>query len=470
MNDTNRDPTSEPWQLNAVEQVSLVSSGRLTCRQLVESHVGRIRALNNQLGAVTVMLEETALAAADKADRASCRGALHGLPFTVKEDIDCLGSPTTHGVPALRDAFPYEDAPIVARLRAAGAIPIGRTNLSEMGLRLCTTNPLHGRTFSPYDRRLTVGGSSGGDAVAVVTGMTPVGIGGDLGGSLRVPAACCGCAALKPTSGLIPHAYSLEPRDNGLAMQLMFSVGLLTRSAQDLGLLLPNVAGRDLRDPRSVNVPLQGQYQQELTAAIVTSIPGITIESGATNAVRRAGALLKSAGWQVEEATPPEVPKVAEVFATLLAAELEAMAHRAQPILSDAVLSHVQRLCGSSAAHRLHYPTLHAERSRLIRVWSGFFSEYSVVVGPNLVRPIWQIDSDLDADTGIALIDEATRFLAPGNALGIPSLTLPTGVVNGRPRGVVIYADLWREDTCVKAAMAIEAGLAVNRPIAPQWS
>jgi amidase len=132
----------EPWQLSATDQVSLLTNGQITCRELVESHLARIQSLNPQLGAVTVALEETALAAADKADRTDLRGPLHGLPFTVKEDIDCFGSPTTHGVPALRDALPYEDAPIVARLRAAGAIPIARTNLSEMGLRLCTVNPL----------------------------------------------------------------------------------------------------------------------------------------------------------------------------------------------------------------------------------------------------------------------------------------------------------------------------------------
>jgi amidase len=219
-----------------------------------------------------------------------------------------------------------------------------------------------------------------------------------------------------------------------------------------------------------VNVPLQDQHPQELTAALVTSIPGLSLDDGLRNAVIKAGKLLRAAGWHVEEATPPEIPKVGEVFAALLAPELEAMVRRAQPILSDELILHVQRLFESVVARKLPSLNLHAERSRLIREWSGFFSEYSVVVGPNLARPIWQTDSDLDARTGIAFIDEATRFLAPGNALGIPSLTLPTGLVNQRPQGIVIYADLWREDTCVNAAMAIESGLAVNRPIAPRWS
>jgi amidase len=196
---------TKPWMLDATGQVSLVASRQVSCRELVEAQLAQIERLNPVLGAATVILHESALMSADAADRRGVGGPLRGLPFTVKEDIDCLGSATTHGVPSLRNALPYLDAPIVARLKAAGAIPIARTNLSEMGLRLCTINPLHGRTLSPYDRRLTVGGSSGGDAVAVCTGMSPVGIGGDLGGSLRVPAACCGCVSLKPTTGRVAH-------------------------------------------------------------------------------------------------------------------------------------------------------------------------------------------------------------------------------------------------------------------------
>ncbi len=460
---------SKLWQLNACQQVSLVSSGQVTCRELIEAHLARIAEVNPVIGAITFALNESALAAADQADRADSRGPLLGLPFTIKEDIDCFGSPTTHGVPALRNALPYVDAPIVARMKAAGAIPIGRSNLSEMGLRLCTSNPLHGRTLNPYDRRLTVGGSSGGDAAAVATGMTPVGIGGDLGGSLRVPAACCGCVAIKPTTGRVAYASSLVPRDHGLAMQLMFSAGPIVRSVRDLRLLLPIVSGRDIRDPRSVDVPLEFPLPEEPVAAIITSIPGLTLDASLVEAVRQAGKLLEAAGWQVEEAAPPEINRVNEVFGNLLASDFEVLAHQIHPIISDALFEHLMRLCRASSARGLSHAKLHSERVRLIREWSGFFAAYPIIVGPNLTHPIWPIDADLNPDTGITLIEQATQFITIGNALGIPSLALPMGVAESRPRSVLIYADLWREDLCMHAAEAIESGMTGTQPIDPYW-
>lgn len=462
-------PGSELWRFDASQQVALALSKQVSCRNLVEAHLARIDEINPALGAITRSLKEPALAAADRADGASTRGPLHGLPFTIKEDIDCLGSPTTRGVPALRNALPYADAPMVARMKAAGAIPIGRANLSEMGLRLCTANPLHGRTLNPYDRRLTVGGSSGGDAVAVATGMTPVGLGGDLGGSLRVPAACCGCVTIKPTTGRIAHASSLQPRDHGLAIQLMFAPGPLVRSVKDLQLLLPVVAGRDARDPRSVDAPLTFPQPEELVAALVTSIPGLPLDPSSVDAVREAGMLLESAGWHIEEACPPELPLVNEVFGNLLAADVEVLARQLEPVISDALFEHLMRLCRASSARGLSYARLHSERARLIREWSGFFSAYPVVVGPNLTRPIWPIDADLDPETGIALIEQGTQFIAPGNALGIPSLALPMGTAERRPQSILLYADLWREDLCLLAAEAIEIRRPNPAPIDPYW-
>jgi amidase len=204
--------------MTASELAALIRSGDVSSREVVEAHLARIDGVNSDVNAVTVVLREPALAAADAADaalkaRAAGRtdtgngpGPLHGVPFTVKENIDCVGSATTQGVPALRDSMPYRDAPAVGRMKAAGAIPIGRTNLPEFALRLDTDNPLRGRTFNPWNAALTPGGSSGGDAAAVATGMTALGLGNDLGGSLRNPAYCCGVAALKPTAGRIPSA------------------------------------------------------------------------------------------------------------------------------------------------------------------------------------------------------------------------------------------------------------------------
>jgi amidase len=441
----------------AVELAQLTRRREVSCREVIQAHLTRIEEQNPRLGAVTVVLRDSALALADVRDRSQERGPLHGVPFTVKEDLDCFGSATTHGLPALRDALPYEDAPAVARLKAAGAIPIARTNTSELGLRLCTSNPLHGRTLNPYGRRWTAGGSSGGDAVAVATGMTPLGLGSDLGGSLRVPAHCCGVATLKPTTGRVAHASSLPPQDHGMAGQAMLAVGPLARSVADLRVAIEVLAGRDRRDPRSVDVPLVGPAPPERRAALASRVPGCSLEPGASAAIARAGQVLRAAGWVVEEALPPEIDRVNEVFAQLLALDLEVIRLQLEPFLSEALAAHLQRLCRWARPEQTSNLRLHSERSRLMRAWSAFFAEYPVVIGPNWGRAIWPADADLDPSSGIELLVQTTRFITPGNVLGIPSLALPMGLAGGLPTSVSIYADLWREDLCLEAAALIES-------------
>ncbi len=444
------------FQCTAVELAQLTRCREVSCREVVEAHLARVEEHNGRLGAVTIALRDSALALADQRDRSREPGPLEGVPFTVKEDLDCLGTATTHGLPALRDALPYEDAPAVARLKAAGAIPIARTNTSELGLRLCTANPLRGRTLNPYGRQWTAGGSSGGDAVAVATGMTALGLGSDLGGSLRVPAHCAGVATLKPTTGRIAHASSLPPRDHGMAGQAMLALGPLARSVADLRVALEVLAGRDPRDPRSVHVPLRGPAPSERRAALVTRVPGCTLEPAALLAIERAGQAMRAAGWIVEEAAPPEIARVNEVFAQLLATDLEVIRRELEPFLSDELSGHLQRLCRWAKPLESSSLRLHSERSRLSRAWSAFFSEYPIVIGPSWGRAIWRVDADLDPASGVALLAETTRFITPGNVLGLPSLALPMGLAEGLPTSVLIYADLWREDLCLAAAAVIE--------------
>lgn len=449
-------------ELSATALAALVRRREVSCREVVRAHLARLEAVNPQVNAATVVLADSALALADAADRRGPRGPLCGVPFTVKENLDCLGSATTHGVPALRDELPYLDAPIVARLKAAGAIPIARTNQSEMGLRLCTDNPLRGRTLNPWARALTAGGSSGGDAVAVATGMAPIGLGNDLGGSLRIPAACAGVATLKPTTGRIPHAASLEPQDHGAAGQLMLAPGPITRSVADLRACLAVMAGRDPRDPRSVDAPLEGP--EERRAALIVDLPGVPAATVA--AIRRAGDALAAAGWEIEEAEAPELGRCAEIWGRLIATDFAVVMPMIAPIVSPALVAHLRRVCGAYDHREVSNHWIHVERSRLGRAWSGFLAEYPIVVGPTWGNAIWPIDADLDPATGIARLEATVRFTTPGNLLGLPALALPMGVDEGLPTSVQIYADLWREDLCLAAAAIIET--AMPTPIDPR--
>lgn len=445
-----------------------IRAGRVTSRAVIEAHLERIAAINPASNAVTVVFAEEALAAADRADRGPPMGPLHGVPFTIKENLDCVGSPTTHGVWALRTALPYVDAPIVARMKAAGAIPIGRANQSEMGLRLCTDNPLRGRTRNPWRAELTIGGSSGGDAAAVATGMTPLGLGNDMGGSLRVPAGCAGVAGLKPTQGRVPHASSLPPHDYGFTGQAMLSHGPLARSVADLELCLSIIAGRDVRDPGSVDAPRAGPPMDAPRAAIVTALPNQPLPSSAVAAIERAGALLEAAGWAVDEAAPPQIERIGELWTRLIATDYLTLLPQMAPMLTPALAAHLDRICRSARLEETSNHRLHTERARLSRAWSGFFAEYPVVVGPNWGRPIWPIDADLDPIGGLDRLHDTVRFTLPANALGLPALALPMGVVDGLPTGVQIYADRWREDLCLEAGAIIEAGVEMPTPIEPR--
>jgi amidase len=465
------------WEHPATELAVLIAAREVSSREVVVAHLGRIDEVNDEVNAITLVAPDEALAAADAADRATAAardgergaalGSFHGVPITVKENIDCVGTPTTHGIPALRDALPWRDAPVVSRMKAAGAIVLGRTNLSEYGLRLDTANPLRGRTYNPWNRALTAGGSSGGDGVALATGMTPFGLGNDLGGSVRNPAYCCGVAALKPTLGRIPRGGSLPPLDFGFALQAMAVEGPMARSVADLRLGLSALAGRDVRDPRSVDAPLSGPEPAVRRAALVLSIPGLELPPATVAAVQRAGQLLARAGWEVELAEPPELDRVHETWIRLLLVDFVELVPSMRMLVSAPLYRHLLDLCALGEGADMPNSELHAARSSLTRLWSEFFVRYPVVIGPTWTCLPWPCDADLRPEAGIQLTLATTRFILPANVLGLPALALPTGVADGLPTGVQIYADLWREDLCLEAAEIVEAGVEMPTPIDP---
>ncbi|HEX6031924.1 MAG TPA: amidase family protein, partial [Tepidiformaceae bacterium] len=231
---------TELWRLGAADLATLIRTKEVKSREVVSAHLDRIAAVNPKVNAVTVVLADAALAAADAADRAVAAGsevgALHGVPMTVKENIDVAGSATTQGIVAMAEAVPPMDAPHIAQLKAAGAIPMARTNLPDFGLRWHTDNALRGATKNPWDASRTPGGSSGGEAVALATGMTPLGMGNDYGGSLRWPSQCAGTAALKPTLGRVAQASALAPEEATITLQMFAVEGPMARHVRDLRL------------------------------------------------------------------------------------------------------------------------------------------------------------------------------------------------------------------------------------------
>ena len=453
---------------SASELAELIRSKEASSKEVVEAHFNRIKEVNPDINAITLTLEESALKLADEADSAGeeeRKRPFHGVPFTIKENIDFMGTPTTNGIPLLAESMPPRNAPIVDRMLGAGAIPIGRTNLPEMGMRLDTDNPLRGRTFNPWNKALTPGGSSGGEAASIATGMSPFGLGNDIGGSLRNPAYCCGIASLNPSIGRIPFVNSIEGFiDMGISGAFL-SDGPMARSVEDLRTGLSIMAGRHIDDPQSVNTPLSGPIPEKPKAALVKEIANFNLPDATKREIDKAGAILSNSGWSIEEVEAPEVERVYEIWGTVLnSGMLDAMP---EEVFKPETAAYLHRFAEPFLSNDLNLDQALIERRRLRRLWSAFLTDYQVCIGPTWANLPWPIDTDLDPEKGIDTLRQSFSFIAPGNCLGLPSVALPMGVDNGIPTGVQIYSELYREDLCLLAAELIQKEAPCPTPIDP---
>ena len=452
---------------SATKLAELIRDGEVSSKDVVEAHFDRIDEVNPEINAITLTLRDSALEQASRADGASDeerQRSLHGVPFTIKENIDLVGTPTTQGLAAQAEAMPERNAPIVDRMLAAGAIPIGRTNLPEMGCRLDTDNPLRGRTFNPWDKGITPGGSSGGEAAALATGMTPFGLGNDIGGSLRNPAYCCGIAALKPSIGRVPCVFSIDPVDMGISGAFLTD-GPMARSINDLRVGLSVLAGRHIDDPQSVDVPLEGIIPESPKAALVTEMKGYQIPSAIKSEIERAGSVLKDNGWIVDEVEAPELDRVYEVWGKILMGS--SVLDGVEEIVKPETAAYLKRIQTVYDVQSLTLDDALIERRRLRRLWSAFLTDYTVAIGPTWATLPWPIDSDLDPEKGVGVVRDSWPFIAPGNVLGVPSVALPTGVSDGLPTGIQVYSELYREDLCLWASEIIESESQCPTPIDP---
>jgi amidase len=465
---------SELWRRSAAELAGAIARREVTSRAVVESHLDRIAAVNAAVNAIPAVLADTALAGADEADHAVARGEplgpLHGVPFTVKANIDLLGSPTTNGVPALAHHMPTQDHPTVERMKAAGAIPLARTNLPDMGLRVHTDSALYGLTRNPWEPGRTAGGSSGGEAAALATGMSPIGLGNDIGGSLRSPAFCCGIASLKPSLGRIPHASSLEPRSGMLVEQMMAVHGPMARTVADLRVALGVLAGPHARDPWSFPAPLIGAPPDApIRVALVAHPAGGTTAATIRDGVRAAGAALTAAGYAVEEVSPPMLEAAVATWGRWIAWEFGTMHAELAAVMSADALGFFDAF--SALFDSPGYADgvkLMRTRHAIGRAWSEFFATYPLIVGPTWCEPQFVHGYDVAGPGSAAAIVNLMRFVTPMNLLGLPVVCVPTGVPTGLPVGVQVVADRFREDLCLTAAAAIEQRLGMLTPIDPK--
>ena len=463
---------SELWRRSACELAASIRSGQVSSREVLEAHLARIEAVNPIVNAITEVLVAEARAAADAADAALARsetlGPLHGVPVTVKVNVDVTGAATTAGMPVFANDRPTVDAPVVQRLRAAGAIPFARTNMPDLGLRWHTASALHGVTRNPWDAHRTPGGSSGGEGAAIATGMSPLGIGNDIGGSVRWPSQCCGTAALRPTQGRIPHYDSTVPIEVPLAFRLMLTDGPMAREVGDLAVALRVMAGADPRDPWSVT-PADTRATAPLRVAVTTDPGGLGCDRTIAAGVRRAADLLAAAGCRIEEVDPPAVVEAHELWGTLLAAETRTMVLPfARTLLAPDALTVVEHLlAGFPEVDLGGYMEALARRTRVARDWAIFLDSFDVVLGPVACAPPFAPDADLTAE-GMAAIMQSMRLVTACNLLGVPAAVVPVGIADGLPQAVQLIATRHREDRCLAAAEIVERGTPRIVPIDPR--
>ena len=452
------------WRLSAIDIATLVRRREVSVREVIEAHLRRIDAVNPAVNAVVVRLDEQALTAADAADRRVAGGGelpvLHGVPFTIKECIDLQGTPTTNGWKMQANNYPAQDAPDVERLKAAGAIPIGHTNLATFTVRWHCESELWGHTVNPWDATRTPGASSVGDAAAVATGMTPLGLGGDGLGSLRWPAQCCGVAALKGTYGRIPAAGDMQ-----IGAQLMVVEVPLARRVADLRTAFEVMAGATWRDPRTVPVPLRGpQLPTPVHVAVVLDPVGGGIARQVQDGVRKAAAVLADAGYAVEEIEPFGVDEALQAVLSMYnTPEFRALLPLLESFEPPTRQFLTQFYDAAGDPDPVTTLTSFITRHSPLRQWGEFQEIYPLIVAPIGTDIPFTVGADLGG-TAVAKGIHDLRMAIGINALGLPAV----GVTGRLPQAIQITGPRYREDLCLDAAEAVEDALGVITPIDPR--
>lgn len=436
-----------------------IRAGRLSSAEAVDACLARIAEVNPVLNAVVRLApgarEEAARADADlRAGRV--RGPLHGVPFTIKDSLDTAGVVTTAGTVGWSDRVPDQDATVVRRLRAAGAILLGKTNTPEFTWSDETDNLVYGRTNNPYDPERTPGGSSGGAAAIVAAGGSPFDIGSDTGDSIRQPAHACGIAGLKPTSGRVPRTGH-TPSYRGL-LEGLTQLGPMARRVADLALVLPIIAGPDGEDPHVAPVALGDPAQVEIYRLRVTYFTdnGIRTPTPETvEAVTRAAAALSDAGARLSEEVPPRIGEAVELYQGLIDADGKAWLRRliAGAGTSDRG-SFVDRPDWPEDLPALSGDELTAlvegvddVRAAMLRWMAGV----DLIVCPAMPQPAVRHGESKAPWFG-------DTYSEVHNVTGWPAVVVRAGTSpEGLPIGVQLVAAPWREDVALAAALAVEA-------------
>ncbi len=454
----------ELCELEITAVAPLLRDKELSPVELTEAYLARIERLDPTLNAYIRVLPEAALAAARQAEEDirldGWRGPLHGVPVGIKDLFDLAGVPTTMGTIVLRDNVPEVDATVVSRLKAAGAVILGKQNLHEFAFGITSENPHYGAVHNPWNLDRVPGGSSGGTAAAVAAGLCAAGLGSDTGASIRAPASFCGSVGLKPTYGRVSCAGALP-----LAWS-MDHPGPLARSVADCAVMLQAIAGHDQRDPASSTEPVP-DFSARLASGVTGLRLGIPreyffeiVEPDVDRLVRAGISTLEQLGARVEEVSLPHVRDAQIAGNVIMSSEAAAWHHdwlRERPHEYGGDV--LQRIRGGLLVRAIEY--LHSQQMRTLiqQDFAHAFTRVDVVVGPTvpIVAPPIGRTFEPGGPLNLAPRSIANRTTVPCNLTGMPAISVPCGFSDGLPVGLQIMGAAFAEPLVLQVAAAYES-------------
>ena len=448
------------WRLSAAEMASLIRSKKVSAKEAATAALARLDAVNPKINAVVDHRPEDVLAQASAVDAAIGRGEdagpLGGVPVTVKVNIDQEGFATTNGLKLQRDVIAKSNNPVIDNLRKSGAVILGRTNCPAFSYRWFTSNLIHGDTKNPRDPGITPGGSSGGAGAAVAAGIGHIAHGTDIAGSIRYPAYACGVHGLRPTMGRIA-AFNAALPERPIGPQISAVSGPLARTIGDIRIALAAMSASDYRDPWWVPAPLEGPAMPKRVAMCLNP-DGLDPVPEVKAAVADAGKRLERAGWIVEEiANPPPLREAADLQTKLwLGDGYEAQLEMAEREGDPGALACLR---GNRAkVHPFDLSKALTRRATLTREWLTFFEKYAVLLMPVSGELPFPDQLDRKDEASFARVWHAQLPQIAIPFMGLPGLTVSTGLVGRVPVGVQLVSGRYREDLCLAAGEAIEAG------------
>ncbi len=449
---------------SATELARAIRAKEVSSEEVVDAHLQRIEDVNSKLNAVVQLAADVARAQAREADAAlaqgHAKGPLQGVPITIKDNIETAGLICTGGTKGRASFVPTEDATVVARMRAAGAILLGKTNMPELGLAFETDNLVYGRTNNPYDLLRTPGGSSGGEAAIIAAGGSPLGLGNDMGGSIRLPSHCCGIAGIKPTTGRVPKTGHF-PYPTGW-LDPLWQTGPMARFVEDLILTLPIIAGVDWHDPTAIPTPLGDPKKVDLKSLRVAFYTDNGIMSPApeiVEAVKKTAKVLSDAGMTVEEDRPEGIEHSFDIFLRLGAADgyagVESLLKMVGTTEMHPWIESMSEFSREAVLTTAEFGGLMLEWARFRSSMLSFMKKYDIIICP--------VHAFAAMPHGAIMALEnlaGTSYTIAYNLTGWPGVVVRGGTSpEGLPIGVQVVARPWREDVALAVAQYVETVL-----------